>query len=196
MRKPSLKSWAIFAAGFISCLGCLAVMLGYIFYRVTIPMSDAEEKEAARHTTPDSYLFLPPPAVFDFTAIGKNAKPLDLREYRGHVVVLNVCATWCHPCMAELASLGKLASHYADAEDVAVVCLSEEPTETVFRNSRVITSGVPVYSLNGNPLPSVYKTDGIPATFIIDKHGLIICQHVGSVDWSHPSVIMFIDSLR
>ena len=100
------------------------------------------------------------------------------------------------PCMAELPSLGKLAAHYSTDKDVAVVCLSQEPMNTVFKNTRAISSGAPLYCLSGQSLPGVYKTDGIPATFVIDKNGMIVFEHVGSADWSHSSVIKFIDSLR
>lgn len=140
--------------------------------------------------------FTPHPAGFDITAVGRGYKPFNFQDYRGRVVVLNVWATWCPPCMAELPSLGKLAAHYSADKDVAVVCLSQESAFTVFRSKAAQASQAPIYSLSGHHLPDVYQTDSIPATFVIDKKGMIVAKHIGGADWSDPSVIALIDSLR
>jgi thiol-disulfide isomerase/thioredoxin len=145
------------------------------------------------NSTPPRF-FTPHPAEFNFTAVGKGVEPLDFKAYRGRVVVLNVWATWCQP--GELSSFARLAAHYSDDEDVAVVCVSQEPTNTVFKNKGAMSSGAPLYCVSGQRLPGVYKTNGIPATFVIDKNGMIVFEQVGYFDWSHPSVIKLIDSLR
>jgi hypothetical protein len=79
---------------------------------------------------------------------------------------------------------------------VAVVCLSKETASAIFKNAKAIDSGAPLFCLSGQQLPEVYKTDGIPATFVIDKDGMIVYEHLGTADWSHSSVIKFIDALR
>ena len=193
MRIPSLKAFLIFAAGFVSCLACIVALIFSAYYFWLKPMETKMLKNIS--LSPPAF-FTPHPAGFDFTAVGTSAKQLDFKEYRGRVVVLNVWATWCTPCMMELPGLGKLAAHYSANKDVAVVCLSQEPMNTVFKNTRAIRSGAPLYCLSGQSLPGVYKTDGIPATFVINKNGMIVFEHIGSADWSHPSVIKFIDSLR
>jgi thiol-disulfide isomerase/thioredoxin len=142
------------------------------------------------------FLTTPNPAAFDITAVGTGAAPFNLQDYRGRVIVLNVWATWCSPCMAELPGLGKLAAHYSADKDVAVICLSQESADTIFKNRGARDSQAAIYSLSGHPLPDVYETDAIPATFVIDRKGLIVAKHIGAADWSAPSVIAFIDSLR
>ena len=140
--------------------------------------------------------FTPQPAGFDIAAVGRNATPLNFKDYRGRVVVLNIWATWCPPCMAELPSLGKLAAHYSTNKDVAVICLSQESADTVFKSRGAQASEAPIYALSGDRLLGVYQTDAIPATFVIDRQGMIVAKHVGAANWSDPSVIKFIDSLR
>lgn len=137
----------------------------------------------------------PHAADFDLTAVGAGGKKLNLQDDRGKVIVLNVWATWCGPCMQELPGLGKLAAHYSADRDVAIVCISNESSDTVFKSSAA-SVGAPIYSLDGHDLPDVYKTDAIPATFIINKSGQIVSQEIGSSDWADPSVIKYIDSLR
>jgi thiol-disulfide isomerase/thioredoxin len=191
MRFPSLKAWLIFVAGFASCLAGLIALIfaAYLFW-----LKPMQSQALSQLSAPD--FFVPQTAAFDVSAVGKNATPMNLRDYRGRVVVLNIWATWCPPCMAELPGLGKLAAHYATAKDVAVICLSQEPADTVFKSSGALASGAPIYSLNGHSLPNIYNTEAIPATFVIDTHGMIVFKHIGSADWSDASVTGFIDSLR
>ena len=104
--------------------------------------------------------------------------------------------------MAELPSLGDLAAHYANDKDVAVVCVSKELPETIFKNAGALRSGAPLYSIDGAGLPDVYVSDQgvpmtmIPVTFIIDPQGTIAFRSVGSADWADPTVFKFIDSLK
>ena len=191
MRIPSLKSFLIFAAGFVSCVVCIVVFI-FSAYHFWIKPLQARALKYMNSTPPR--FFTPHPAEFNFTAVGTGMEQLDFKEYRGRVVVLNVWATWCRP--GELSSFARLAAHYSDDEDVAVVCVSQEPTNTVFKNKGAMSSGVPLYCLSGQRLPDVYKANGIPATFVIDKNGMIVFEQAGYSDWSHPSVIKFIDSLR
>jgi len=191
MRIPSLKSFLIFAAGFVSCVVCIIVFLFSAYHFWLKPM---QAKMINRMNSTPPRLFSPHPAEFNFTAVGKGVDPLDFKAYHGRVIVLNVWATWCQP--GELSSFARLAAHYSDDEDVAVICVSQEPTNTVFKNTGAMSSGAPLYCLSGQQLPAVYKGGGIPATFVIDKNGTIVFEQTGYADWSHPSVIKLIDSLR
>lgn len=56
--------------------------------------------------------------------------PLELRQFEGRVVVLNLWATYCPPCVEELPRLARLQADYA-AKGVVVIALSDEPRETV-----------------------------------------------------------------
>jgi thiol-disulfide isomerase/thioredoxin len=191
MRIPSLKSFLIFAAGFVSCVVCIVVFIFSAYYLWIKPM---QAKMLKRMNSTPPRFFTPHPAEFNFTAVGRGVDPLDFKAYRGRVVILNVWAPWCQP--GELSSFGRLTAHYSDDEDVAVVCVSQESTNVVFKNSEAMSSGAPLYCVSGQRLPAVYKSGGIPATFVIDKNGMIVFEQTGYSDWSHPSVIKLIDSLR
>ena len=193
MRIPSPKSWLIFGAGFVTCIVCIIALIFGAYYFWLKP---TEAKMLKGLAFPPPEFFTPQPANFDITAVGRDNKPLNLQSYRGRVVVLNVWATWCPPCIAELPRLGTLAAHYSADGDVAVICVSEESTNTVFKSQAAQESHAPIYSLSGHHLPSVYETDAIPATFVINKQGMIVAKHIGGADWSASSVTAFIDSLR
>src|SRR5262245_33717241 len=191
MRFPSYKSWLVFAAGFATCLVCLIAFLLSAYFFWLKPM----QRELGAHL-PAPEFFSPKPASFDLAAVGKQNTRLKLEDYRGRIIVLNVWATWCSPCMMELPGLGKLAAHYAGSPDVLIVCVSQEPPDKIFKSEAALDSGAPLFSLNGADLPKVFDTDSIPATFVIDQQGMIVFKHVGAADWFAPSVTNFIESLK
>jgi len=195
MPLPSSKSTLIFAAGFASCLLGLALVVFGAYYFWLQPMIANRPKILAQSLTPPPFPSSHP-ADFNFAMVDTNGKRVDFQSYRGRVIVLNFWATWCPPCQAELPALGRLAEHYAGQNDVAVVCVSEEVPEVVSKNPSAMKSRAPLFSLNGITTPVIYHSDGIPATYVIDKKGMVVFQHIGSADWADASVIRFLDALR
>jgi thiol-disulfide isomerase/thioredoxin len=197
MRTPSFKSWIIYGAVFVAGFATCAAYTIHFLYRIHVFHSSSSAGQSAAHSyLQPPYLFAPQPATFDFVVVGKDAAPLKFEQFRGRVVILNIWATSCGPCLAEMPSLGKLAAHYSTNADVAVICLSDESAGKVFKNSLARDSEAPIYSLDGRPLPSVYQLGAIPVTFVIDTNGVIVVRHVGAADWADQSVVEFIDSLR
>lgn len=119
---------------------------------------------------------------------------IDLSQFRGRPVFLNIWATWCPPCVAELPSIDLLAGN-ARLKDVAFLCVSvgESPnTVRAFVERRKLK--VPVYLAVDDP-PDDFATDAIPATFILDREGRIVSQEVGSAQWDAPEVVDFLEKL-
>jgi cytochrome c biogenesis protein CcmG, thiol:disulfide interchange protein DsbE len=99
-----------------------------------------------------------------------------LRDYRGKVVVLNVFASWCDPCMAEAPILEqeqhKLAAHGATI--LGVTYLDNSDASEAFVRQEHITYPV-LRDVAGNFVRSFGAT-GVPETFVIDRSG-----HVAAV---------------
>ncbi len=107
-----------------------------------------------------------------------------LAEHRGKVVFVNVWATWCGPCVVEMPSIQALYS-VAGKEGVDFVLVSEEEAPTVKSFIEQEKYTFPVFT--AGRLPEKFKTQGIPATFIVDKQGSIAHRHVGAADWNTES---------
>lgn len=198
MLIPSRKLLLAFFAGFFVCFACVVICAVALKFLVInrLPVYQNIQKVGAMPSihAPDFSILSAP---LDFKIVDKNGAAIDLKKHRGRVIVLNLWATWCGPCMAELPSLGGLAAHYAPDKDVEVLCLSEELPNVIFKNAEAAASGAPMYSMNGDPLPDRFKSEQvIPTTFIIDAHGTIAFKHVGTADWADSSVFKFIDSLK
>lgn len=116
----------------------------------------------------------------DFAADLVSGEKFVLSENSGKVVLLNLWATWCGPCVEEMPAFEKLNSEYGD--DVAIICVNcVESKDTV--NAFVKENGYtfPIaYDLDGI-ITSKYPTQGIPYTLVIGKDGNIENIYLGSM---------------
>ncbi|WP_162910491.1 TlpA family protein disulfide reductase [Hymenobacter oligotrophus] len=116
-----------------------------------------------------------------------------LGELRGRVVVLNLWATWCPPCVAEMPSLQRLHEQLQPGTDrisLALVSVDDSPEKVrKFVARRGFT--MPVYTLDGN-VPRVFDTQSIPTTFIIAPNGDIVSRHEGMAQYDNPAMLKFL----
>lgn len=108
-----------------------------------------------------------------------------LSEYRGKVVLLNLWATWCPPCLDELPELNQLQEKY-ESEGLVVVTISDERRETIqrFEREKVQLRTVSGYLPTDQDWPSPYdKVLGSrPMSFVIDRQGRIQQLWAGAAD--------------
>jgi thiol-disulfide isomerase/thioredoxin len=135
------------------------------------------------------------PADYNWQLHDLDAKPVDFARYKGKTVFLNIWATWCPPCVREMPSIAALASN-PKLKDVAFVCVSVDDAPEPIKQ---FLSGkdwpMTVLHAGQNPMPRVYQTDGIPATFLIGPDGIIASSEIGSTDWNDPKVVALLESL-
>jgi thiol-disulfide isomerase/thioredoxin len=141
---------------------------------------------------------LPVPADYDWELEDAQGKATTLGRYRGKTVFLNLWATWCGPCMAEMPSIQRLAGMPGlEGGEVAFVCVSIDQEVDAFRQFVASAKDVPMTFLHADPakLPPVFTTDGIPATFVIAPDGRVAAAVTGGADWDDPSVVDFLKGL-
>ncbi|MHB1223189.1 MAG: peroxiredoxin family protein [Gemmatimonadaceae bacterium] len=114
-----------------------------------------------------------------------------LSEWRGRVVVLNMWASWCAPCMGEMDSFrllrDSLRAGGLDADAVALVLLTPESVDRVARFARRRLADLPVFAEH-DPLPPEFGVRAVPTTWILDRDGRVVLAHRGAADWSAPPV--------
>jgi thiol-disulfide isomerase/thioredoxin len=134
-------------------------------------------------------------APADWALFDLEGRPVSFASYRGRPLVVNIWATWCGPCMAEMPGLERLASTLKErVPSAAVLAVSTEPTRTVKRSREGKTTG-PMVVLTAEDLPDVFLTQGIPATFLVAKDGRIVAAEVGAAKWDDPTVVSFIERM-
>jgi cytochrome c biogenesis protein CcmG/thiol:disulfide interchange protein DsbE len=97
-----------------------------------------------------------------------------LKDFRGHVVVLNLFASWCDPCRAESASLEQTQTRIErqGATVLGVTYLSDAAADERFVRAEHIT--YPVLRDTTRRLASAFGLAGVPETFVIDRDGRIV----------------------
>jgi thiol-disulfide isomerase/thioredoxin len=135
----------------------------------------------------------PEPFDYDWSVRTLDGVEVPIERYRGRVLVVNVWATWCPPCVAELASFESLARQ-VDPERVALLLVSPEPAETVVAFQRRHDLGVPLV-IEERSLPENLGPLVLPTTFVADPLGRIALRHRGAADWGDPRMAAFLDSL-
>ncbi len=98
-----------------------------------------------------------------------------LADHRGEVVLLNLWATWCPPCRAELPDLDKLQATYRD-RGLVVLQISDEPRETLARFLDESPMGTEHGYVESLPWPA----GGRPTTYVIDREGIVRKAFLGA----------------
>jgi len=116
---------------------------------------------------------------FTLTQLEDGEKKFSPQDMQGKVWLLNVWASWCAPCRAELPVLVDFSKkgvvpiiglNYSDAREEGNKLLSE------FGNPYQLSA----FDRDGR-VGTDYGVYGVPETFVIDKHGVIRLKHVGPV---------------
>lgn len=106
-----------------------------------------------------------------------------LAEYRGQVVLVNLWATWCPPCKAEMPTLkAYYEAHQADGF-VTIAVNDGDPADAVaaFVQEYSLTFPVlldPTYEATER----AFKTRNLPSSFVIDRDGNVRLRWVGEID--------------
>jgi thiol-disulfide isomerase/thioredoxin len=114
-----------------------------------------------------------------FTLPTLDGKTFTLKQ-PGKVVMLDIWATWCPPCRAEIPYVIKLSKKYADKDVVIVgVAIDERKSDvSAFVKQKGISYTIAL-DPGAQTVGSPYQVRGIPATYIIDKTGIIRHVHSG-----------------
>jgi cytochrome c biogenesis protein CcmG, thiol:disulfide interchange protein DsbE len=132
-------------------------------------------------------------AAPDFT-IQDSDRTVALRDYRGKVVVLNLWATWCPPCIEEIPDLDLLQKRMGDK--VTILAVSYDDTENAYK--RFVREHkmdfITVHDRN-RTLKDLYQPPGPPETYVIDRSGKILRKFIGPQRWGSDELVDYLSRL-
>ena len=132
----------------------------------------------------------------NFTFPGLDGKKVSLADYKGKVVLLNIWATWCAPCVAEMPSMEKLYQELKDEGfELLAVSVDESGAEAVTPFMKKHKLSFPVLLDTQGDIKILYQLTGIPESFIIDKDGIIVEKVIGPRDWAASGAISYFRNL-
>ena len=115
---------------------------------------------------------------------------IKLSDYRGKVVFINFWATWCGTCEVEMPSMEKLYRKYKDSgfEMLTISVDKDQSLIEPFMKKFNLTFPV-LLDPESKVAKKVYKTTGVPETFIVDRRGLIRYKQIGPEDWASEEML-------
>lgn len=114
-----------------------------------------------------------------------DGRPANLSQFRGKVVLVNLWASWCPPCLAEMPGLQALYQK-VDTSKVAFVLISLDENQNKARallKRKHYT--MPVF-FPATELPAPFNTSSIPYTVILTPQGRVADRHSGMADYDTP----------
>ncbi len=116
--------------------------------------------------------------------------PLPLAHFRGSVLLVNFWATWCAPCLKEMAFLDRLQGDMKGVP-VEVMAVSEDkgglPVAKGFMTRQKLTF-LKAFTDPGAGAAQVLNVTGLPTSFIIDKKGRLVQRVEGPFEWDSPPI--------
>ena len=132
----------------------------------------------------------------DFTLPGLDGKMVSLSDYRGQVVLVNVWATWCPPCVGEMPSMEKLYRALKGTNfEILAVSIDALGKEAVAPFMKKYNLSFPALMDPDGTIKTLFQTTGVPESFIINQEGILIEKVIGPKDWAIPPGVGFFRNL-
>lgn len=193
----------------------VAIIVGAVLYETARPAG-----KAASDCPADSVRLaakLAPMAKDDLAALTVASEPrraeqfaferedggkLTLADFRGRAVLLNLWATWCVPCRAEMPALDRLQAAKGD-QSFEVVAVNIETARLERRAAFLDSVGVKALARYADPSGDAFETLrrdgkalGLPVTLIIDKDGCEVGAVEGGIKWDSAEAQALVGALK
>ena len=118
------------------------------------------------------------------------SRTVRVNDFKGSIVVLNLWATWCGPCVKELPSLDLLQSRFSKNK-VTILAVSQDKTGAKLVPAFYKKLGIRNLAVHLDPQSdamTAFRVHGLPTTIIIDQSGREISRLVGAIKWDSEEV--------
>ena len=136
--------------------------------------------------TPSTKMYRLGDVMYDFTVETSNGNLFTLSEAlkEKKMVMINLWATWCGPCMVEFPYMQQAYAQYEALVDIVALSVESSDSQSVVASKRK-DLGI-TFSMVGNPEAESVSThfstaSGVPVSLIIDRYGVVSYWHVGNM---------------
>ena len=121
---------------------------------------------------------------------------LNLKEFKGKLVILNFWATWCAPCKEEMPSLDLLQTH-ENLDNLKIFPINvgkDEVEKSVSFFEDLQIKNLEIYFDPPITLAKKFSLRGIPTSILFDKDGLEFARIIGSIDFGDENFIKWLSN--
>ena len=175
------------------------VAAGLVFLLVAPALGAADEGEAGIPDRIKLGEFVPSSPPFPAPAISltdSGGHTVELADLKGKLVVVNLWATWCEPCLREMPSLERLQSRLG--ERIAVLAVSEDRGGNKTVEPFIAKLGlksVKVYIDPKSEVGHAFGARGLPTSFLIGREGKVLGRVEGAAEWDSPKILGVLEPL-
>jgi peroxiredoxin len=163
----------------------LSMLVTALFFSVinNTPLSGKKEDATAVETVATG--IKPGNKAPDFELKTIDGETMRLSDLKGKVVFVNLWATWCPPCRAEMPEMVRYYNeHSSEKIEILAVNLTDSDSEKEVKQfADDYKLNFPVLLDPEGKVGNMYKTVSIPTTFIVDKKGVIHEKHIGPMSY-------------
>src|SRR5262245_28446540 len=137
----------------------------------------------------------PPVPAPPISLVDLAGNTVSLSEFAGRLVLVNLWATWCAPCLREMPSLERMQSRLGDK--ITVIALSEDrgDSKTVERFiDKLGLKSIKTYLDPKSTAERALKDHSIHTTFLIDREGRILGRVEGAAEWDAPKLLEVLET--
>lgn len=142
----------------------------------------------------------PPQSLKSLAFNGPDGKPMTIADHAGKTVLLNLWATWCAPCRAEMPALDALQKEKG-GNAFEVVAVNVDTGDDTKPKKFLKEIGVQTLGFYRDPTIALFneaKTRGLalglPVTMLIDADGCLIAHMNGPAEWSSPDAKRLVEA--
>ncbi|CAM4292746.1 TlpA family protein disulfide reductase [Gillisia limnaea] len=136
-----------------------------------------------------------PPADYSLSLVNSKDEKINMEDFRGKVIFMNVWATWCPPCVAEMPGINNLYNDVKN-EDIVFIMLSvDQDFQKAIDFNEKKGFDFEVFRASG-PMPPQYNSQSLPTTFVIGADGTLALTHMGMGDYDTEEFKEFLKALK
>jgi len=193
---PPQKPWALWAA--LTLIGAGAIAVLYVLFAASSkPETQTSLSRFAEGEMSRLYVMEAPPPMPTRSLRDAAGNETTLAAYQGEVVVLNLWATWCAPCMEEMPSLAQLQYNFEGRIRVVPISVDSEGdrAKAISELQRLTGGALPFLQDMTRGVLFDAQAAGMPVTIIYNAEGQEIARLAGGADWSGEDATRLIEGV-
>jgi len=124
-----------------------------------------------------------------------DGEPFNIKETKGHWVFVHFWASWCGPCKKEMPAIQKMYLKLEKQGLKIALINTAEDEDTIFNFIGIYAPDIRALMDSDGQITEKWQPRGLPATYIVDRKGMVQYQALGGRPWDNQAHINFLLNL-